>query len=125
NWQQALQAFQSLRIPDTQAIAQLALDNFVEMRDHVADPEFLLRKKIEARLYDLYPDKWIPLYSMVTFNSSIRYSDAHEVGQRQKKVMDEVMKRPGIKDNWEQLDFAQIVEALETLKKHRRFSQYD
>lgn len=112
NWELALKAFQSLRIPDTQAIARLALDNFIEMRDLVANQDFLLRKKIEARLHDLYPDKWIPLYSMVTFNSSIRYSEALEIGQRQKRIMDEVMQRPGIHDEWQQLNFEKIASAL-------------
>jgi hypothetical protein len=48
----------------------------LKMRDLVADAEFLLRKKIEAKLHDLYPDQWIPLYSMVTFHDNIRYSEA-------------------------------------------------
>lgn len=112
NWDTVLLKFQESRKPDTDAIAQLALDNFVEMRDHVADPEFLLRKKIEATLHQLYPSRWIPLYSMVTFNSSIGYGEAYALGQRQKKVMDEVMRRPGIKENWQQLDFKTIINAL-------------
>jgi len=61
NWENMLPEFQQLRKPDADAIAQLALDNFVEMRDLVADADFLLRKKIEAKLYELFPDKWIPL----------------------------------------------------------------
>ena len=43
------------------------------MRDKIADPKFLLQKKIEARLYEKYPDKWIPAYSQVTFSPQIRY----------------------------------------------------
>lgn len=112
NWDDALAAFQELRKPDTDAIAQLALDNFIEMRDLVADPEFLLRKKIEAKLHELYPQQWIPLYSMVTFNEQIRYSKAYDVGIRQRRIMDEVMKRPDIQDNWQSLDFASIVAQL-------------
>ena len=114
NWDTALPAFQHTRKTDTDAIAQLAIDNFTEMRDLVADPEFLLRKKIEAMLHELYPDRWIPLYSMVTFNSSIRYSEAFTIGQRQKKIMDEVMKTPGLKENWQQLDFKSIVQGLDS-----------
>src|SRR5690242_1966532 len=67
NWATVLSKFQEQRKPDADAIAQLALDNFIEMRDLVADATFLLRKKIEAKLHELYPEKWIPLYSMVTF----------------------------------------------------------
>jgi len=112
DWSKVLTEFQSLRKPNTDAIAQLALDNFIEMRDLVADAVFLLRKKIESKLNALYPDKWIPLYSMVTFHEEISYSHAYAVGQRQKKIMDEVMSTPGIENNWEQLDFEKIISQL-------------
>lgn len=112
NWQKVLPEFQKLRKPDADAIAQLALNNFIEMRDLVADKEFLLRKKIEAKLHQLYPSKWIPLYSMVTFHENIRYSDAYATGLRQKQIMDEVMARPNIEATWESLDFSEIVGRL-------------
>jgi kynurenine 3-monooxygenase len=109
DWEVVLPLYQQLRKPDTDTISRLAHENFVEMRDHVADPDFLLRKKIEAKLHELYPDRWIPLYSMVTFHDNIRYSDAYRTGQRQKQIMDEVMKRPDIRTGWETLDFAAVV----------------
>lgn len=112
DWDKTLPEFQKLRKQDADAIAQLALDNFIEMRDHVADTEFLLRKKIEAKLHALYPEKWIPLYSMVTFNENIRYSDAYATGLRQRMIMDEVMRRPGIANDWESLDFQSIINKL-------------
>lgn len=112
NWSTALPEFQKLRKPDTDAIAQLALDNFIEMRDLVADDEFLLRKKIEGKLYELFPAKWIPLYPMVTFMDSMRYSDALRIGQKQKLIMDEVMKTPNLHVSWQSLDFEAIVKAL-------------
>jgi kynurenine 3-monooxygenase len=112
NWDKVLSEFQLLRKPDADAIAQLALDNFIEMRDLVADADFLLRKKIESKLYELYPDKWIPLYSMVTFMDTMRYSDALRIGRKQKHIMDVVMQQPGIANNWQQLDFSKIVDRL-------------
>lgn len=112
NWETVLPAFQQVRKPDGDAIAQLALDNFIEMRDLVADKEFLLRKKIEAKLHQLFPDQWIPQYSMVTFHENIRYSDAYSIGQKQKKIMDEVMARPNIEQTWESLNFTEIVKKL-------------
>ncbi len=112
DWPATIDAFEALRKPDADAIAALALDNFVEMRDLVADEEFLLRKKIEARLHQLFPDRWIPLYTMVTFRSDIRYSEAYATGQKQKKIMDGVMATPGIRETWEQLDFGRIVAQL-------------
>lgn len=112
NWDTVLPEFQKLRKPDTDAIAQLALDNFIEMRDLVADAEFLLRKKIEGKLYELFPDRWIPLYPMVTFMDSMRYSDALRIGQKQKLIMDEVMKTPDLVNTWQSLDFKSIVNRL-------------
>ncbi|HCM76129.1 MAG TPA: kynurenine 3-monooxygenase [Cytophagales bacterium] len=116
DWADTLSAFQELRKPDNDAIAQLALDNFVEMRDLVADEDFLLRKKIEAKLHDLFPNEWIPLYSMVTFEETMRYSEAMENGVLQHQVMMEVMKDPDIKTNWERLDFKSIVDKLTALR---------
>jgi kynurenine 3-monooxygenase len=114
NWDKTIEEFESLRKPDADAIATLALDNFVEMRDLVADEEFLLRKKIEARLHQLFPDKWVPLYSMVTFRDDIRYSEAYSTGLKQKKIMDKVMSDPNIKTSWETLNFEEIVQQLQT-----------
>jgi kynurenine 3-monooxygenase len=115
-WDDVLEEFQTLRKPDNDAIAQLALDNFVEMRDLVADEDFLLRKQIEARIHDLYPNEWIPLYSMVTFEETMRYSDAMSIGKLQNQVMSEVMQMEDIKSNWERLDFQDIVNRLTSLK---------
>jgi kynurenine 3-monooxygenase len=113
DWERALPAFQSQRKKDTDAIAKLALDNFIEMRDLVADADFLLRKKIEARLHELYPTQWIPQYSMVTFHENIPYSQAYALGQKQKRIMDEVMQRPDIATTWQTLDFGQLVRRIQ------------
>lgn len=112
DWDRVLPEFERLRKPDADAIAQLALDNFIEMRDLVADAEFLLRKKIEAKLHELFPDKWIPLYTMVTFREDIRYSVAYETGQKQKAIMDEVMKQPNLAAAWQNLNLEEIVSRL-------------
>ncbi len=112
DWDKVLPEFQSLRKPDADAIADLALDNFIEMRDLVADAEFLLRKKIEARLHERYPDRWIPQYAMVTFHDEIRYSEAQRLGRKQREIMDKVMKTNGIANHWETLDFGSIVDQL-------------
>lgn len=92
--------FQESRKPDTDAIADLALRNFIEMRDLVADPKFLLRKNIEKKLSAKHPDKWVPLYEMVTF-SEMRYSEALAKGKEQDRIMEETLSWEGIEDNWE------------------------
>jgi kynurenine 3-monooxygenase len=98
--QELFEKYSESRVPDGSAIADLALYNYIEMRDLAGDPDFLLRKKIERKFSDLYPDKWMPLYSQVTF-SHIRYSEALAAGERQRKIMDEVMKMQNIYENWE------------------------
>lgn len=113
NWQNVLSKFQKSRKPDADAISDLALQNFIEMRDLVGDKDFLLRKKIEAKLYELYPQKWVPLYSMVTFKPEIRYSEALAQGQAQRKIMDAVMETADIETSWENLDYTKIVSQLE------------
>ncbi|MFM9840476.1 MAG: FAD-dependent oxidoreductase [Cyclobacteriaceae bacterium] len=113
DWAKVLPAFQEQRKPNADAIAKLALDNFIEMRDLVNDADFILRKKIEAKLHELFPEKWIPLYSMVTFHEDIPYSAAYDTGQKQKKIMEEVLKIPDIETNWQELDFGEIVKSLE------------
>ncbi len=100
DWFAVLREFQFLRKPDADAIAELALNNFIEMRDKVADPRFLLQKKIEARLHEKYPDKWIPAYSQVTFSPQIRYSEANRNSMRQEAIMHKVMQTPNIAEIW-------------------------
>jgi kynurenine 3-monooxygenase len=114
NWKKVLPKFQASRKPHTDAIAKLAMDNFVEMRDLVADENFLLRKKIEARIHELYPDRWIPLYSMVTFHDNIGYAEADAIGEKQRRIMDEVMTSPDIASTWQSLNFQQLVLQLES-----------
>ena len=101
DWHKILSEYQTLRKPDADAIADMAANNFTEMRDRTADPKFLLQKKIEARLHENYPDKWIPAYSQVTFSPHIRYSDALAKGNRQETIMQEVMTMPDIETKWE------------------------
>jgi kynurenine 3-monooxygenase len=98
DWDKILPVFQEQRKPDADAIAELALNNFIEMRDKVADPQFILQKKVEARLHEAYPDRWIPAYSQVTFNPQIRYSEALRRGRKQ----DDIMHRMMIEKNLEQ-----------------------
>jgi kynurenine 3-monooxygenase len=117
DWESTLNLFGNSRPENANAIADLAVENFVEMRDSVSDGSFLLRKKIEAHLHELYPKRWIPQYSMVTFNDQFSYSYAMNVGRLQKIVMDEVMQTPGIETNWQNLDFEMIVGDLEELMK--------
>lgn len=109
DWTAILQQYQFLRKPDGDAIADLAINNFTEMRDRTADPKFLLQKKIEARLHDKYPGQWIPAYSQVTFSPQIRYSEALRRGQQQEAIMQEVMNTPDIEENWQSEELEKMI----------------
>ncbi len=109
NWPEILSEYQALRKPDGDAIADLAIANFVEMRDKTADPKFLLQKKIEAKIFEKYPQKWTPLYSMVTYSPHIRYSTALKEGNRQQLIMDKIMSKPNIESIWESEEVEQEI----------------
>lgn len=101
NWNEILDEYQMLRKPDGDAIAELALNNFVEMRDKVADPKFLLQKKIEAAFSKKHPGKWIPAYAQVTFSPQIRYSEALRNSIKQEAIMKQVMSMNDIENLWD------------------------
>ena len=84
--EKAFDAYQNSRKPDGDAMQELSLENYIVMRDLVADPEFLLLKKVEARINALYPDKYFPKYSMVSF-SDIPYSTAMKQGTEQENMI--------------------------------------
>lgn len=116
DWSKALAEYDALRKPDGDAIAELALNNFVEMRDRVADPAFLLQKKIEAWFAEKHPTKWIPAYAQVTFSPQIRYSEALRNGQRQERIMQQIMQLPEIESQWQTEVIEQrMLELLETI----------
>jgi len=114
NWPKILDRFQELRKPDADAIAELAMRNYVEMRDLVGDPRFLLQKKIEAKIHGKHPDKWTPLYTQVTF-SDTRYSVALSDGKRQEKIMAEIMGRPDIEQVWDSGEIEETILAANSL----------
>lgn len=100
NWELVFKEYQETRKKDGDAIQDLSLHNYYVMRDYVADPMFLLQKKIEAKLMKNHPDKWMPLYSQVTF-SHIPYSTAWQTGQKQDAIMKKVMNKPNITEIWD------------------------
>ena len=100
DWSKILPAFQTSRKPNSDAIADLAKLNFIEMRDLVADPDFQFKKKIAAKVNEKYPAKFLPVYSMVSF-SNMPYSNALKEYKRQNAILDSVLKMPDIKTKWE------------------------
>jgi kynurenine 3-monooxygenase len=89
DWQKIFSSYQQLRKVNTDAIADLAQENFIEMRDLVADARFQLKKKMEAVLYKKYPEVFIPKYTMVTF-LRVPYSAALNRGRIQEAILNEL-----------------------------------
>jgi kynurenine 3-monooxygenase len=86
DWEKLYTEFEHARKADTDAIADLALENFIEMRDRVADPRFLFRKRVELALEAKYPRLFIPKYAMVTFHR-VPYAVALSRGQIQDRLL--------------------------------------
>jgi kynurenine 3-monooxygenase len=89
DWGPVFSEFEQARRVNTDAIADLAVENFVEMRDRVADPRFLFRKKVELALEAKYPQLFVPKYAMVTFHR-IPYATALRRGQAQDRMLTEL-----------------------------------
>src|SRR2546429_1119315 len=85
-WEHAFAELSESRRPDADAIADLALENFVEMRDKVADPEFVLWKAVEAELQRRFPGEYLSRYQLVTF-TRIPYRIAQEAGRLQTSLL--------------------------------------
>lgn len=83
--------FTRARKVNTDAIADMAVENFVEMSAKVADPHFLFQKQVEKKLQEIFPKEYISRYSMVSF-SRVPYSTAMKVGEIQKGILDELCK---------------------------------
>jgi kynurenine 3-monooxygenase len=111
DWKGCFDEYSRYRKPDGDGVQDLSMHNFVVMRDKTADEQFLLQKKIELKFSKKYPDKWLPLYSMVTF-SNIRYSKAWEIGQQQESLMQEIMQMPNIESLWDSEIVEQKILAL-------------
>jgi kynurenine 3-monooxygenase len=88
-WEQLFGEFERARKRNTDAIADLALENFVEMRDKVADPRFLFRKKVELALEARFPGRFVPKYAMVTFHR-LPYAVALARGRVQDRMLGEL-----------------------------------
>ena len=102
NWNEIFPAYENARKPNGDAIAELSKRNFVEMSDLSGDRMFQLRKKIEAKFSQHFPDLWTPLYSMVTFSPEVPYSEALRIGDEQNAIMDKIMALPNIESGWDE-----------------------
>jgi kynurenine 3-monooxygenase len=91
----ALAEFERRRHPDTDAIAAMALENYLEMRDTVRTAAFAQRQALAAELERHFPGRFIPRYSMVTFHAEIPYAEARRRGAQQARILDALAPQVG------------------------------
>jgi kynurenine 3-monooxygenase len=115
DWKTVFSEYQKSRKPNADAIAELSYRNFMEMSIKTADEKFLLQKKIEKLFSDKHPDKWIPLYSRVTF-SDRPYAEALAIGDYQNAIMEAVLKMENIEQKWDSAEVEQTI--LELLQRN-------
>lgn len=89
DWEKVFAEFERRRRPDAEAIAEMALENYVEMRDAVRDPKFHLQKKLGFLLEERHPGIFVPRYSMVMFHH-LPYSEVRRRGAVQQSILDAV-----------------------------------
>lgn len=91
NWKEIFNDFYNKRKANTDAIAHLAHENFIEMRDKVADPQFVFNKSVERVLMKNFSEDYVSRYQLVSF-SNIEYRKAYEIGLIQDDVLKELCK---------------------------------
>jgi len=90
SWQDVFEEFYGIRKPNTEAIAAISLENYLEMRERVGDPKFQLQHSLALELERRFPDRFIPRYSMVMFHHEIPYLTALERGVIQARLLNEL-----------------------------------
>jgi kynurenine 3-monooxygenase len=98
DWPACFAQFERSRRPNTAAIAQMALENYLEMRDAVLDARFVRRKALAMGLERRFPDRFIPRYSMVMFHPEIPYAEALRRGALQAQLLEELDAGSGAPD---------------------------
>jgi kynurenine 3-monooxygenase len=103
SWERVFAEFGAARKPNTDAIAAMALENYMEMRESVADPKFQLQQALSLELERRFPRHFIPRYSMVMFHHEIPYLTAQQRGAVQSKILSDLT--GGAVDALSEVDF--------------------
>lgn len=111
NWSVIFEAYQKSRKPNGDAMQELSLQNYIVMRDKVAEPDFLLLQKLERRINYLYPDKYFPMYSMVAF-TDIPYSTAYQKGNEQELMIKKLIQDHNISAYSTENEIDEIIHAF-------------
>ena len=111
DWERVYQEYGKVRKANTDAIADMAEENFYEMRDATADPVFQRKRELETKLEQAFPD-YFSKYSMVTFREDMPYAVAKELGNAQDRVLMDVAASV---DSIKSLDLEQIMMKVRSL----------
>jgi kynurenine 3-monooxygenase len=111
DWESLLREYESMRKPNTDAIADLCVEHFIELRDLVGDQRFQLRKEIERKINRLYPEKYKDLYSMITFTCR-PHAEAWRIDRRQRAIVDEIMRVEGIEHKLDSTEVESLIGKL-------------
>ncbi len=115
DWPAIFARFDADRRGDTEAIAQMALENYAEMRSAVLDERFLRHKAWALQLERLHPERFIPRYAMVMFHPEIPYSEALRRGQVQQQILEELDQFSDASPLSNTLNAAQLARAQELI----------
>ena len=112
DWPAIFAEFEAERAPNARAIAEMALENYLEMRDDVRDPKFQLRADLSFELERRFPGRFIPRYSMVMFHPEISYADAQRRGAAQATILKELTSSA---DSMSEIDLERGTRLVESL----------
>jgi kynurenine 3-monooxygenase len=112
NWEAAFARYQTLRKKNGDAIGRLAVENYYEMRDHVADPTFRKKRMLEHQLENTYED-YHSKYSLVTFQPQVPYSVALDLGNRQDQLLMDLCAKL---DDMDAINLEQVYQQLKALR---------
>jgi kynurenine 3-monooxygenase len=110
DWNTACAVLQTLRKPNSDAIADMALENYIEMRDTVRNPKFQLQQALSLELERRFPTRFIPRYSMVMFHHEIAYATAQMRGKIQNSILIELTNNV---DSLAAIDYAKAEQLIE------------
>ncbi|MGD0504270.1 MAG: NAD(P)/FAD-dependent oxidoreductase [Steroidobacteraceae bacterium] len=111
SWESVFADFQARRKPNTDAIAGMALENYLEMRERVADARYLIQRSLALELERRFPRRFIPRYSMVMFHHEIPYQTAAERGAVQSRLLQELTAHAAAPDDIDYVRAGREIEA--------------
>jgi len=108
DWKTIFPLYQQSRKPNADAILELALNNFIEMRDLVADKKFLRKKQIEKMIANAFPEKFIPAYSMVSFTHT-PYSEAQRIGRHHNELLEKLFLVENLEEKFSSVEIQKMI----------------